>query len=162
MSIRRQCALLGISRSSVYYAPRGESAENLALMRRIGKFPHPLVETTMRREPVGAVGRRSAACPSRCGRVSASTATAAVHGPPIAHVPAVVGLTTPDVSLSFNRYESSRTLIVIASSHRMGGDYWVTGDNLVGSLGEGTEDNCLGGDCDGRLLRGGSWRDVAE
>ena len=44
----------------------------------------------------------------------------------------------------------------------MGGDYWVTGDNLVGSLGEGTEDNCLGGDCDGRLLRGGSWRDVAE
>ena len=35
MSIRRQCALLGISRSSVYYAPRGESAENLALMRRM-------------------------------------------------------------------------------------------------------------------------------
>ena len=28
-------ALLGISRSSVYYAPRGERAENLALMRRM-------------------------------------------------------------------------------------------------------------------------------
>ena len=35
LSIRRQCVLMGISRSSVYYAPRGESAENLALMRRM-------------------------------------------------------------------------------------------------------------------------------
>ena len=35
MSIRRQCALLGISRSSVYYTPRAESAANLALMRRM-------------------------------------------------------------------------------------------------------------------------------
>ena len=34
-SISRQCALLGISRSSVYYTPRGESAESLALMRRM-------------------------------------------------------------------------------------------------------------------------------
>ena len=37
-----------------------------------------------------------------------------VHGPPIAHVPAVVGLTTPDFSLSFSRYESPRMLIVVA------------------------------------------------
>ena len=36
LSIRRQCELMGISRSSVYYAPRGESAENLALMRWMG------------------------------------------------------------------------------------------------------------------------------
>ena len=35
LSVRRQCALLGLSRSSVYYRPRGESAENLALMRRM-------------------------------------------------------------------------------------------------------------------------------
>ena len=35
LSISRQCALLGISRSSVYYKPRGESAENLALMQRM-------------------------------------------------------------------------------------------------------------------------------
>ncbi|MYN66845.1 MAG: hypothetical protein F4X11_17725 [Acidobacteria bacterium] len=38
MSISRQCALLGISRSSVYYRPRGESAESLALMRRMDAF----------------------------------------------------------------------------------------------------------------------------
>ena len=30
-----QCALLSISRSSFYYAPKGESEMNLALMRRI-------------------------------------------------------------------------------------------------------------------------------
>ncbi|WP_419164382.1 IS3 family transposase [Candidatus Palauibacter sp.] len=38
-SLSRQCALLGVSRSSVYYRPQGESAENLALMRRIDE-PH--------------------------------------------------------------------------------------------------------------------------
>lgn len=35
LSLSRQCALVSISRSSFYYRPRGESAENLALMRRI-------------------------------------------------------------------------------------------------------------------------------
>ena len=35
ISIVRQCALLGLPRSSRYYAPCGESPENLALMREI-------------------------------------------------------------------------------------------------------------------------------
>jgi len=35
LSIRRQCELLGISRSSYYHEPAGESAENLGLMRVI-------------------------------------------------------------------------------------------------------------------------------
>ena len=35
LSLARQCALLGVSRSSQYYTPAGESAENLALMRRL-------------------------------------------------------------------------------------------------------------------------------
>ncbi len=35
LSIGKQCALLSISRSSFYYTPNGESALNLALMRRI-------------------------------------------------------------------------------------------------------------------------------
>ena len=35
LSVRRQCALLGLNRSTWYYEPREESAENLALMRRI-------------------------------------------------------------------------------------------------------------------------------
>ena len=35
LSVARQCELLGLPRSTWYYAPLGESAENLALMRRI-------------------------------------------------------------------------------------------------------------------------------
>ncbi len=35
MSVRRQCELLGLNRSSVYYEAAPESAENLALMRLI-------------------------------------------------------------------------------------------------------------------------------
>src|SRR5262249_4977897 len=35
LSIRHQCELLGLNRSSLYYEPTGESAENLRLMRRI-------------------------------------------------------------------------------------------------------------------------------
>ncbi len=35
VSLARQCALLGMARSSWYYTPYGESAENLELMRRL-------------------------------------------------------------------------------------------------------------------------------
>jgi putative transposase len=38
LSLSRQCKILSISRSSFYYAPRGESPENLALMRRIDEL----------------------------------------------------------------------------------------------------------------------------
>ncbi len=34
LSLSRRCRLLSISRSSFYYAPKGESPANLALMRR--------------------------------------------------------------------------------------------------------------------------------
>ena len=36
LSLSRQCKVLSISRSSFYYAPKGESPENLALMRLMG------------------------------------------------------------------------------------------------------------------------------
>ena len=38
MSLRRQCELLGVSRSGFYYEPAAESAENLALMRRLDEM----------------------------------------------------------------------------------------------------------------------------
>ena len=38
LSLGRQCRLLSISRSSFYYAPKGERPENLALMRRIDEL----------------------------------------------------------------------------------------------------------------------------
>ena len=43
LSVRRQSELLGLSRSSLYYTPRGASAEDLALMRRLDELylKHP-------------------------------------------------------------------------------------------------------------------------
>ena len=38
LSLSHQCRLLSISRSSFYSAPRGESPESLALMRRIDEL----------------------------------------------------------------------------------------------------------------------------
>ena len=64
LRISRQCALLPISRSSVYYKPRGESAENLALMRQMDalSLQYPFYGSRqmarhLRREGV-VVGRR--------------------------------------------------------------------------------------------------------
>ena len=37
LSLRRQCRLLSLSRSVLYYTPVGESAENLALMALIDR-----------------------------------------------------------------------------------------------------------------------------
>ncbi|SMD05077.1 putative transposase [Primorskyibacter flagellatus] len=37
LSVRRQCSLLSLARSSLYYHPRGESAENLAFMAIIDR-----------------------------------------------------------------------------------------------------------------------------
>ncbi len=43
LSIRRQCDLLSIHRSGIYYAPKGESAENLEIMRLMDEhyLEHP-------------------------------------------------------------------------------------------------------------------------
>jgi len=43
LSVRRQSELLGLSRSSVYYTPRGASAEDKALKRRLDELylEHP-------------------------------------------------------------------------------------------------------------------------
>jgi putative transposase len=38
LSLSRQCELLGVGRSSWYYQPRGENAENLALMRALDEL----------------------------------------------------------------------------------------------------------------------------
>ena len=40
LSVRRQCELLGLNRSTLYYQPAGESAENLYLMRLIDEQYH--------------------------------------------------------------------------------------------------------------------------
>ena len=37
ISMRRQCQMLSLSRSGLYYQPKGESAENLRFMKHIDK-----------------------------------------------------------------------------------------------------------------------------
>ena len=59
LSLSRQCHLLCVSRSSVYHRPKRESAENLALMRRIGElflkylFQSKLVRQSREGEGIG-------------------------------------------------------------------------------------------------------------
>ena len=67
LSLSRQCRLLSLGRSSLYYTPKGESAETLALMRRIDKLflKYPFygarrMALHLRREGVW-IGRRRAA-----------------------------------------------------------------------------------------------------
>jgi transcriptional regulator with PAS, ATPase and Fis domain len=58
ISLRRQCELLGVNRSGLYYQPVGESEENLLLMRRID-------EEYTRRPFYGS--RRMTMCPREQG-----------------------------------------------------------------------------------------------
>ena len=41
LSMRRQCALLTLLRSNLYYESKGESAENLGFMEMIDKREYP-------------------------------------------------------------------------------------------------------------------------
>ena len=63
LSLSRQCHLLCVSRSSLYHRPKGESAENLALMRRIDdlflKYPFQSELVRQSREGEG-IGRARA------------------------------------------------------------------------------------------------------
>lgn len=64
LPVVRQCQLLALSRSSVYYTPQPVSESDLALMRRIDELPlnHPFAGARMRRDPLRLegiqVGRR--------------------------------------------------------------------------------------------------------
>jgi putative transposase len=65
LSVRRQCELLGLSRSGLYYEPRPESALNLDLMNRIDRIytAHPFygsrrIETCLERELDRPVSRK--------------------------------------------------------------------------------------------------------
>ena len=64
LSLSRQCRLLSIGRSWLYYTPQGENAETLARMRRIDELflKHPFygarqIVRHLRREGRRATGR---------------------------------------------------------------------------------------------------------
>lgn len=65
MSLRRQCELLGLNRSSLYYEPAGESEENLTLMRLIDEqylrtpfYGWPRMTAYLRRAGYAVNGKR--------------------------------------------------------------------------------------------------------
>ena len=100
----------------------GVSADGAACQRSF-KFPPPAVIEISPTPLVENNDETSAG--GRCGQAVCGLSKArwarlrvhgagSVHGPPVAHVPAVVGLTTPDFNLSFSRYESPRMLSVVA------------------------------------------------
>ena len=68
MSLSRQCELLGVGRASLYREPAGESAANLALMRRIDELymdcpfakPNWETERNVRRGDIRQQQRRTA------------------------------------------------------------------------------------------------------
>ena len=72
LSVVRQCELVSISRSSFYYQPVGETAENLALMRLIdAQFLEtpPLPFHSLRERNLGQFrpGMARARWPGTCG-----------------------------------------------------------------------------------------------
>lgn len=83
LSVERQCKLLGISRSSVYYQQVPVSAEDLDLMNRIDKIhtDHPYygarrISAQLRRETNQNIGRKKA------GTLMEKTGIAAVYPKP--------------------------------------------------------------------------------
>ena len=61
LSVRRQCELLGLSRSSLYYEPVPESETNLCLMRIIDELylQHPFYGSCRMHSPINTHVRRS-------------------------------------------------------------------------------------------------------
>jgi len=59
LSMRRQCELLGVSRSSLYYQPIGQDPEELALMRRMDEIhlEHPFFGSRVMRQILKAEGQ---------------------------------------------------------------------------------------------------------
>ena len=77
LSVRRQCELLGLNRSSWHYRPLGESAENLALMRRIDE--QYIEDALLRRRRMGrafGIGR------DRAGRLLRRMGLQAIYPKP--------------------------------------------------------------------------------
>jgi putative transposase len=72
LSIARQCALVGLSRSTWYYEPLGESRENLALMRRIDEqyLRTPYYGSRRMGKAVGVGRERAARLMRRMGLVA--------------------------------------------------------------------------------------------
>jgi putative transposase len=87
LSVRRQCELLGLARSSLYYEPAPETAENLALMRLIDEeyTAHPFLGS--RRMAVWLRARGQAVNRKRVQRLMRVMGLEAIYPKPRLSVP---------------------------------------------------------------------------
>ena len=97
LSLRRQSELLGLSRSSLYYTPRGASAEELALMRRLDELylEHPFYGSRQMVSSPRNGGGPGPGTPRRVKRKprtsvahpSTGSIDPGVHGPRVRNIP---------------------------------------------------------------------------
>jgi putative transposase len=82
LSVRRQCELLGRSRSGLYYEPAGETAENLRLLRLIDEqyTAHPHYGS--RRMTMWLIGRGEEVNRKRVRRLMRAMGLEAIHPRP--------------------------------------------------------------------------------
>ena len=97
LSLVRQCALLGVSRSSIYYRPRAASAEDLYLMGEIDRqyLETPFYGSRRMRvwlERQGGTGEPEAGAAADACHGAAGHLPASQHQPPVATAP---GLSLP-------------------------------------------------------------------
>ena len=102
LSLVRQCALLGVNRSSIYYRPRAASAEDLSLM---GEIDRQYLETpfygSRRLKAWLATGK---VCEPEAGAAADAHRGTAGHLPSTPHQPASAGATS--LSLSSGKGQS--------------------------------------------------------
>ena len=87
LSIRRQCELLGVNRGGLYYQPRGESEENLRLMRLLDEQYTRTPFYGRRRMRVWLHGQGYEVNPKRVARLMDLIGIAAIYPKPKLSVP---------------------------------------------------------------------------
>ena len=87
LSVRRQCELLGVNRAGLYYQPRGESAENLGLMRLLDEQYTPTPFYGRRRMRAWLQGQGYDVNPKRVARLMELIGIAAIYPKPKLSVP---------------------------------------------------------------------------
>ena len=100
LSTARQCALLGVARSSLYYRPRESSGENLALMQAMDRqyLETPFYGSRRMKVWLAREGRRVS---RKRGAATDAHPGAASHLPESPHQPAGAG--APGLSLSVGK-----------------------------------------------------------
>jgi len=118
LSQRRQCALLRLSRSSIYYQPVGENAENLIFMKIIDK---QFLETPWYRSR--QMARQMQRQGHKCGRHRVRRVRRE-NSPPDCFLSLITAKDAPDTDISNSEYfDEASSAQGLALSVKISGDY---------------------------------------